>query len=1100
MMPDDPRVQQLLEELLDSGCSPDEVCRSCPELLPLVRKHWQRLRELQTRIDALFPESGATFSRCHAPTVPSAPELPKIPGYEVQAVPGHGGMGIVYKAWHLRLNRVVALKMLLAGAYARPEERERFFRETEAVASLNHANIVQIYDAGEQDGWPYFTMEFVEGGSLAQKLARTPQPPRAAASLMAILAGAIQAAHQSGIVHRDLTPANILLTADGTPKIADFGLARRLEGGMDLSRSGVAMGTPSYMAPEQARGQKDAIGPATDVYALGVILYEMLTGRPPFHAETAVETHLLVIKQDPVPPSWLVAKVPRDLETICLKCLQKDPQRRYSTAAALADDLQRFLRGEPIAARRTGRLATLAKWMRRHPALAAHQVAILLLALTLVGEGGWLIGKRISTERAVEEELRKAVRLQEQSAFDEAGAALERAKSRLGSDGPAWLYPLLNEARRDQQFLVRLEGIRLNRCTVVEGRFNHAADERFRRAQADRDYEEAFRDRELCEPANDPEGVATRLKASALRALLLAAFDDWAVCATDKVRQDWLLSVVRQTDPDPWRDRVRDPAVWGDGKALSELARTAPLAEQPVPFLLALGERLQNAGGDGTRFLRQVQEAYPEDFWTNFTLARTLHGAERHRRGGDPAPAVVYYQQAIKLRPRAVAVLNDLGLVLVDKYWMRDDPSSWGSGAITVYRQALEIDRTFAPTLNNLGLALKVNGTWGEALPLYLKALRINPRLAPTHFNLAEVLAGKGLINDAIDYYRQTLQIDPEFARAHYFLGIALLAKGRWDEVVDSYPEIARDLDRMPGFGSSEVIIRHNRMISPSRLDQLRDAARSEVADYYNQAQNFKPEWSAARNRLRLSPQDDARLNEAIGHYRQAIRLEPDRPLAYGALGQALLAKRQFAEAEDATRRSLKLLRPEEWDFRPNLERQQQRCRNLLDLEGRLPAIVQGSNQPSASECLDAAELCFVKRHYATAARLYVQAFTVNGQLYDDVRAGHRLNAACAAALAGCGRGDDVANLGEPELQALRNRAREYLRLDLDAWAKKLETGAGADRILAQKALSKWRDDPDLAGVRDPDALDKLSPAERQACSELWRDLDALLARVRNTR
>ncbi len=213
-------------------------------------------------------------------------ELPEVSGYRVEGVLGHGGMGIVYRAWHLRLDRAVALKMLLAGPYARPEERERFLREAQAVAALRHPNIVQVHDVGEVDGRPYFTMELVEGGDLAEQIQGVPQPARQAADLVATLADAVHAAHQSGIVHRDLKPSNILLTEDGTPKVTDFGLARRLEGDGGLTLSGAPLGTPSYMAPEQARGDKDAIGPATDVYALGAILYELLTGRPPFRAET----------------------------------------------------------------------------------------------------------------------------------------------------------------------------------------------------------------------------------------------------------------------------------------------------------------------------------------------------------------------------------------------------------------------------------------------------------------------------------------------------------------------------------------------------------------------------------------------------------------------------------------------------------------------------------------------------------------------------------------------------------------------------------------------------------------------------------------------
>ena len=230
----------------------------------------------------MFPESTATSASTAAARVLPAAELPQIPGYEVQEVLGYGGMGVVYKAWHKRLNRAVALKMMLAGVYARPEELKRFLREAESLAALRHPNFVNVYDVGDLDGRPYFTMEHVEGGSLAQKLAGTPQPPGSAAAFVATLAAAVHTAHQSGIVHRDLKPGNVLLTADGTPKISDFGLARRMEGNGGVTTNGLPVGTPNYMAPEQARGTRNAIGPATDVYALGAILYELLTGRPPF--------------------------------------------------------------------------------------------------------------------------------------------------------------------------------------------------------------------------------------------------------------------------------------------------------------------------------------------------------------------------------------------------------------------------------------------------------------------------------------------------------------------------------------------------------------------------------------------------------------------------------------------------------------------------------------------------------------------------------------------------------------------------------------------------------------------------------------------------
>jgi serine/threonine-protein kinase len=1073
-MIDDSRVEQVLEELLESGGSPEEACRSCPELLPRVRSELQRLRQLEQDVDAIFPS--AELRDCAGPAPPATAELPRISGYDVQAVLGRGGMGVVYRARHLRLDRPVALKMLLAGPFARPQELERFQREAEAVAGLRHANIVQLYDAGDLEGRPYFTMELVEGGSLAQKIAGMPQPARPFAARLMQVAQAVEFAHQSGIVHRDLTPANILLAIDGTPKVTDFGLARRLEGGGGLTLSGVPMGTPSYMAPEQARGDKGAVGPATDVYALGAILYEMLTGRPPFRAETSSGTLQQVLQEDPVPPSRLNLQVPRDLATICLKCLSKEPQRRYASAAALAEDLGRFLRGESIAARRAGALEHLARWAWRSPAAAALLAVTLLVATTVLVAGGWLIGRQIVTARAVRADLRDADYWQRQSALAEAGTALERAKSRLGDGGPFWMYPVVEAARRDHQFLVRLETIRLNRWTLVEGHYSHAAMLRFNKARADRDYAQAFRDHGLGEPASDPQGVAARLRASKWAAHIVAALDDWAVCAVEPAREDWLLEVARRADPDSWRDRVRDPAFWKVGKTLAELAREAPVRDQPVELLLALGERLSATGEDAVGFLGRVQEQYPDEFWVNFALAMAFHDAGK-RSGGDPAPALAYYERALKIRPDVLAVQNNLALVLSDKNWLgENERPGRGPGAVTVFHQLVRSAPHFAPGFNNLGVAWKHRGHWQQAGLAFQDALWNDPGLAPAYINLGEVRAGSGDLIEAIPDYRRALQLDPNNARAHHLLGVALAATARGDEANDFYPEGVQS------------------------LVQARGEALTEGVAYYWQAHNCDPKWISARNPLYMPPQGEARLKEAIFHFREAVRLEPEFAHAHGALGQALLAQREFTEAEAETRRGLDLLA--EWDktLRANLEGQLQRCQRLRALEARLPAVVEGKDRPAIDDCLDLAERSFVQNHFATAARLYGEALAATPGLTEDLRAGHRFNAARAAAMAGCGNGDDSAALGEPQRKALREQARDWLRLDLAAWAKKVDTGTPADRIQAQQTLSPWQKDPDLAGLRDAEILDRLPPSERDVCRALWEDLAALLRRAQATK
>jgi eukaryotic-like serine/threonine-protein kinase len=314
-----------------------------------------------------------------------------LPDYEVLELLGSGSMGVVYKARQLRLNRLVALKMIRERGLARPDVRARFRTEAEAVARLRHPNIVQIYEIDEYEGLPYFALEYAEGGTLAKKVAGTPVAKRQAAEWVETLARAMDHAHQRHVLHRDLKPSNVLLTAEGDLKISDFGLAKHLDQDDGGTRSDVIMGTPSYMAPEQARGQSREAGPAADTYALGAILYELLTGRPPFKAETTLETLRQVVNEDPVPPTWLHVRVPRDLETICLKCLRKEPEQRYLSAGALADDLHRFLNGEPIRARPLSTWGRTVKWARRRPAIAGMMAVgcVALLAVLALGGALW---------------------------------------------------------------------------------------------------------------------------------------------------------------------------------------------------------------------------------------------------------------------------------------------------------------------------------------------------------------------------------------------------------------------------------------------------------------------------------------------------------------------------------------------------------------------------------------------------------------------------------------------------------------------------------------------------------------------------------------
>ncbi|MFO0866886.1 MAG: serine/threonine-protein kinase [Gemmataceae bacterium] len=351
--------------------------------------------------DSVAPRSGGGL-----------PPLTRVAEYELLREIGRGGMGVVYLARHLRLNRTVALKMILGGALAAKDHLQRFETEAAAAAQLQHPGIVALYEVAAAEEQPFFSMEYVSGSSLAQLTHVGPLPSKRAASIVENMAKAVHYAHSKGILHRDLKPANVLLDENDLPKIADFGLAKLMSTDSGQTRTGAIIGTPSYMAPEQAQSSRD-LGPASDVYSLGAILYELLTGRPPFQGETPLATLALVEKQDPVSIRLLNPAVDVDLETVCIKCLEKDPARRYASAQALADDLRRWRHGEPIHARRSGPIGRAIKWCRRKPALAAL-VAVTCLSILGIVIIEWLAYHEERTLREQEQSQRKLATVREE--------------------------------------------------------------------------------------------------------------------------------------------------------------------------------------------------------------------------------------------------------------------------------------------------------------------------------------------------------------------------------------------------------------------------------------------------------------------------------------------------------------------------------------------------------------------------------------------------------------------------------------------------------------------------------------------------------------
>ena len=777
-------VDRLLENLLESDQTPEEACIGHPALLPTVRHRLSQFARLKEELQSQFPSSNIDR---RIPRHRPIGGLPRILGYRIESVLGRGGMGVVYKARQMNLNRPVALKMLLAGVFATPAELTRFSREAQAIAALRHTNIVQIYDIGDCDGRAFFTMELLEGGTLGQTTNRMPQPIGFTAELISTLALAIDFAHQSGVVHRDLKPSNILLTAQGIPKIADFGLAHDVNSPEDLTLTGARLGTLSYMSPEQALGDHRRIGPPADIYALGAILYEMLTGRPPFLAESNIETQRLLISQDPIAPSRLNPKVPRDLQIICLKCLRKEPERRYASAANLSEDLVRFLRGEPILARPTAVTRRMIKWTARHPAIAIGIVAAVVVVTVLLGGACWLQLQKEQRQTAAENDLRNMIAFENDGHWKDAAAALSQSEARLGSGNFTKMRSEIERARLDLTLVMRLDRIRLNRVTggVLD----------YYRTQACKDYQDVFRSSGLAATGDATERAAARIASSPVRIALLAALDDWAAFTTDSSQRDWVLHTSGKVAPDQsWRARLNDPASWKNKKNLDKLATAIPISKESTTLLLGLSEIARVSDREVPVYLQQLQKENPASFWTNLILGDAL--LQR-----DAVAAEGYYRAALATRPDAAVSYDAVGDSLRLQRRFKE--------ALTYYEKALAIEPTYPRAVSNLAGALAGLGRSDEAIANYRRALELDPNYTWAHFGLANTLRDVNQLSEAVAEYRVFLAARTVNVDAVNALRRAQIRQGQIDQVWIEWQQTLKSHPRKYSFwaGSAELAL-----------------------------------------------------------------------------------------------------------------------------------------------------------------------------------------------------------------------------------------------------------------------------------------------------
>jgi serine/threonine-protein kinase len=920
-------VERFLRER-EAGSSPDR--QRYLESFPQFTSELGDFFAGQDLFDRLAPDLAPNVCACHA-AIPSAIPVPgeHVGGFELIEELGRGGMGVVYRARQSKLERIVALKMIRSQDGS---ELARFRVESEAIARLQHANIVQLFEVGEHDGSPFFAMEYCAGGSLEQRLRGTALLPSEAAVIVASLARAMQAAHQQNVIHRDLKPANVLLAGGDaatplsrlTPKVTDFGLARKLDD-PGLTQTGVIMGTPSYLAPEQASGRSRAVGPAADIYALGAVLYECLTGRPPFRAATTLDTLAQVLDADPVPPRQLNPAVPRDLETVCLKCLHKEPRRRYTDAAALAEDLDRYLAGRPVQARRVGAAERLLRWVRRRPAAAGLAAAVVLLAAGAGVAGWWYQQEQLDqASRRAKEDVRKAYLTEEVTAaldrsedgLKELHQALNRllpdenhplAVSVLLSDLRQWdvrvqaargmylqarklsesnpeasapeqqarlkeLGALVEQAEADYQIARQLDRIRLEAATIVDGKYDDG--------RAGPAYEKVFREQLHLDLRNGPlPQLAEQTRSSPLRYVLAAALDHWADVPTDDTLRLRLLEVARLADPEPWRDQVRDAKTWQNVPKMQQLARAVQPVEQTPQILMLLARRLSFKGArqEAAALLRTALVHYPADFWLNFELGF---------RSDELGEQLGSYRAALAVRPDSALVLNNLGCSLIHKKDL--------AGAIACLIRALELDPKYTLAHNNLAWAVQEGGNAETAIAAYKRLLERHPSAQPYYY-LSKLLFARRDYDGEVDYLEKARKCDPKFARAHHDLGFILhVRKNDLDGAIACYHEALkhdpRNAQTLSNLGFALV----------SKPDLAGAIA------CYEEALKVDPRFSNAHYNLGVALRDKGDLIGAIFHFKKDLECGGTSANARANLAHVLDMKAKALRDEAKALRDMK--------------------------------------------------------------------------------------------------------------------------------------------------------------------------------------------------
>jgi serine/threonine-protein kinase len=928
---------------------------------------------------------------------PDAPAPPAVGRFAICGEVGRGGMGLVLRGHDPGLGRDLAVKLLLGAHADRPEAARRFLQEARIGGRLQHPGVVPVYELGQaDDGRPFIAMKLVEGDTLADLLRRRAMPADGLPRLLAVFEHVCQTvayAHSRGVVHRDLKPSNVMVGAFGEALVMDWGLAKCLdEGADDAARgrpaagpsdargtvAGSVAGTPAYMAPEQARGE--AADQRADVFGLGAVLCEILTGLPPFAEADGLSALRRAADGDLSDAFARLAGCGADAELVALArdCLAANREGRPEGGAAVAARLAAYQAGarDRLRAAELERAAAQARARaeRRARRLTLGLSAAVLLTLALGGGGlAWERQKRLRNEadrrqqeadlaRQAEDDLARAALAQERKRWPDAWQALERAEGRLAGGGPeelrervALLRRELEQARKDQRMLALLEEARLQAARGGKDGFDWTG--------TDRRYRKAFAEYGLDLWDGTPQEAAGHISRSPIREALVAALDEWmlALYFQDAPASRRLRQIAGLADGDAWRRGLRT-AVWGsDLDTLRRLAREARSRHLPPGTLKSLAGALAFHGMPelALEVLRAGQRQHPTDFWLTFELADTSMDVAPPQ----PDQAVRFFTAALALRPGSPVVINDLG----------------------------------------------------------------------------NALRELGRLDEAEEDHREAIRLKPDFARAHSDLGRTLRRKG--------------------------------------------DLAAAEAAS--RDGVRLSPDNPWCHNDLALVLMDRNRPHEAEAAMRTAVRLRPDIGLLRCNLGLALRAEGRFNDSLAAFCRGRDLMAGMRQGNYP-FDRWVSEAERLVELDRRVEAVLRGDDRPAdEKEELEFLQLLQYKRWFAAATRYAAGLFDTRPAVAGDVSRPVRYNAACFAALAGCGEGDDPDRPDDAERARLRRRALEWLRADLDAWSKR--PGAPARRMMRH-----WQQDDDLAGVRDAPGLTRLPPDEQAEWCRLWAAVAAL--------